>query len=146
MLIPHGTLIMVIDGSRMKLLRNHGTDGRPELELLEEDKLHNPATHVLGSEGPGRSFESSGGAHHSYAAPDLHQRREDQFGQDAMELLCRKAPSGMSVVIIAPPHMLGTLRAARDARLHHQIIAEIDKNLTHCSVAEISSFLQARAS
>lgn len=145
MLIPHGTLILVIDGSRMQLLRNRGTDASPKLEMVDEEKLHNPATHVLGSEGPGRAFESSGGAHHAYTAPDLHQRREDRFGEDAMELLCRKASNGVPVLLIAPPHMLATLRAARDDRLHDQILAEIDKDLTHYNPTEISSFLQKRA-
>ncbi|KQX20051.1 MULTISPECIES: baeRF12 domain-containing protein [unclassified Sphingomonas] len=144
MLLPHGTLILVVDGSRMRLLRNGGNDVSVELEVLEESALDNPASHVLGSAAPGRAFESSGSARHSYSASDLHQRREDRFGQEAMKLLCRKALDGVPIVMIAPPHMLATLRAARDHRLQLQVLAEIDKDMTHCSPTEISSFLRKR--
>lgn len=142
MLIPHGTLILVIDGSRMLLLRNRGTNTSPTLETIEQDKIDNPATHVLGSEAPGRAFESGGVARHSYAAPDLHQRREDRFGEDMLEPLRQHASDGAPVILIAPPHMLGTLRAACDHPLDKQIIAEFDKDLTHRTPAGISSFLQ----
>jgi len=141
MLIPHATLVLVIDGSRMQLLRNRGTDASPDLEVVEEDRLDNPATHVLGTEAPGRAHESSGGAHHSYAAPDLHQRREDRFAQGAVESLCRKAAGGVPVVVIAPPIMLGTLRAAYGDRLRDQILLEVDKDLTRRKAGEITMFL-----
>jgi len=41
--------------------------------------------------------------------------------------------------------MLATLRAARDGRLPDQMLAEIDKDLTHCNQMEIASYLQKHA-
>lgn len=136
MLIPHGALILVVDGSRMQLLRNRGRDSAPELEVIEDEKL---------GHGRGQAAEtggrSSGGPAHR-ADPDPHQRREDRFGRQAMQFVESAARRGAPVILIAPPHMLGELRAARDPHVEGQIVAEIDKDLSHCKPAELATFLQ----
>lgn len=141
MLIPHGTLILVVDGSRMQLLRNRGRDSAPDLELLRKTHLSNPRTHVMGSDEPGRSFAGVGARRGAHAATDLHQRREDEFGRKALDVARSMAGEASPLIIIAPPHMLGQLRDHR--RAHHQppILAEIDKDLTSCSETEIASYL-----
>jgi len=142
-LIPHGALILVIDGSRMQLLRNHGKDHAPKLEIVADKVQTDPPTRALVSDGPGRSFESAGSTRHAYAAVDHHQQREDRFGKRALALLQSGNSKDAPIILIAPPHMLGELRSARDSQTERRTIAEIDKDLTHLQAQEIAAFLHA---
>jgi protein required for attachment to host cells len=140
-LVPHGVLILVVDGSRMQLLRNRGKDNAPELEIIADKTQTDPPTRALASDGPGRSFESAGSTRHGYATTDYHQQREDRFGKKALALLQSDSNKDAPIILIAPPHMLGELRSARDAHIERRIIAEIDKDLTHLQAQEIAAFL-----
>jgi len=44
-------------------------------------------------------------------------------------------------VLIAPPHMLGSLRATLKREANANIAAEIGKDLSHRSPSEISEFI-----
>ena len=48
MLLPHGTVIAVIDGSAFELYRNTGTEAEPELSAEESPKLDS-SNHSAGS-------------------------------------------------------------------------------------------------
>lgn len=146
MLVPHGALILVVDGSRMRLLRNRGKDNAPELEIITDKVQADPPTRALASDRPGRSFESVGSTRHGYATTDFHQQREDRFGRKALALVQDHSDRDAPVILIAPPHMLGELRGARDTQIERRTIAEIDKDLTHLQEQEMSAFLQKHRS
>lgn len=141
MLVPHGALVLVVDGSRMQLLRNRGKDNAPKLEIIADKTQADPPTRALASDAPGRSFESAELVRHSYATTDYHQQREARFGKKALSVLQSDSDKDAPVILIAPPHMLGALRKARDAHIERRTIAEIDKDLTHLGVHEIAAFL-----
>ena len=141
MLVPHGALVLVVDGSRMQLLRNRGKDNAPELEIIGEQIQADPPTRALASDGPGRSFESAGSTRHAYATTDYHQQREDRFGEMALAFLQSNGSHDAPIVLIAPPHMLGELRKARNTQIERRTIAEIDKDLTHLQAQELAAFL-----
>lgn len=44
MIVPHGTLVLVIDGGGMRLLRNSGREPGIRLDLLEQRTFHNRRT------------------------------------------------------------------------------------------------------
>jgi protein required for attachment to host cells len=125
----------------MRLLRNGGKDNAPVLESLTEKAQTDPPTRALASDRPGRSFESAGSTRHAYATTDYHQQREDRFGKKALALLQGDGHKDAPVILIAPPHMLGELRSARDAQIKRRTFAEIDKDLTHLQAQEIAAFL-----
>lgn len=142
MLIPHGALILVIDGARMQLLRNRGREATPDLEVIQEQKLENPPSRLQADDGPGQSHESARPARHAYASGDPHDHQKDRFAVQAVTDLGAAAREGAPILLIAPPHMLGILRdTVRNARLERQIIAEINKNLTRRTPGEIALFL-----
>jgi protein required for attachment to host cells len=142
MLIPHGALILVIDGARMQLLRNRGREAAPDLEAIREQKLENPPSRLQGTDAPGRNHESEGPSRHAYASDDPHDRRKDRFAAQAVTDLGAAARDGAPIILIAPPHVLGILRAAvRNERLERHIIAEINKDLTPRTPDEIALLL-----
>lgn len=144
MLLPHGLLVLLVDGSRMQLLRNRGSEAHPHLEPIEADEIDNPRSHVLADKQPGRSFQSGSPTRHAYPAADLHTRREDEFGRDGLGRLTRHLHAGVTVVLVAPPHMLGVLRKSISAELEPRIVAQFDKDLTDQEPADVQAFLQAQ--
>jgi len=140
MLIPHGTLVLVVDGGGLRLLRNCGTDTAPKLSLIEQQALHNPPSRAFDGGAPGRVFESAGSVRHAYPAADLHQRREDEFAETAYARL--RTLGDATAIIIAPPRMLGKLRDLYSREFRHGLVGDIDKDLTHHNAADIANFLR----
>lgn len=141
MLTPHGALILVVDGGRMQLLRNAGSEVSPNLQLLRERHLRNPGDHILARDAPGRSFQSATPHRSSYQSRDHHEAHKDRFGQDALEEAIAAAGDKTPLVVIAPPHMLGSLRASLKGGRRANIAAEIAKDLSHHSPSEIGEFI-----
>jgi len=140
MLLPHGLLVLVLDGSRMQLLRNEGTSAKPQLELLASDHVEHPATHLLGTDRPGRSFGSAGTSRHAYTETDLHERQEAQFALAALNrLVALSEESG--VIFVAPPRVLGQLRQEASRSLGGRVVASFDHDLAHRRPQEICAFL-----
>jgi protein required for attachment to host cells len=142
MLVPHDCCILVVDGGRMQILRNHGQPASPDLTRVAEYDNVNPASFVLESDAPGRSHDSHGPGSHAYPAADLHQRSEDAFAARALAELQIVAGNGEPVIIIAPPRILGQLRPLFDHGLRARIIGEMNKDLAHRPPAEIAVFLR----
>ncbi|AMK22907.1 MULTISPECIES: baeRF12 domain-containing protein [Sphingomonadaceae] len=143
MLIPHDTTILVVDGSHMQVLRNRGTDAAPDLELLKEQTIRNPPTSAMGTSAPGRSFGSAVPKRSAYQNSDLHQRREDRFGHAALQAIASLNREDAPLILIAPPHMLGTLRSELDPKRHAQILAEIAKDFAQRDAPDILALLRS---
>ena len=77
--IRHNALILVADGMKYLLLRNHGDFRRVTLAYEGGGEMENPATREQGSDVPGRAFSSSGTARSAMQQTDWHQIEEDRF-------------------------------------------------------------------
>jgi protein required for attachment to host cells len=141
MLLSHGLLVLAVDGAKMKLLRNRGNEARPDLELVEEDRLANPPNRELDAERPGRAFESGGTSRHAYAVADRHERREVEFGLAALDRLHAHLLPHTAAVLAAPPHLLGELRKAMKPDLQRHVLAQFDKDLTHLAPDDMTEYL-----
>jgi protein required for attachment to host cells len=142
MLIAHDALIMALDGARMSLFRNSGTNRAPKLELLTEDKRKTPSTAALGEDQPGRTFQSVGAARGAYETTDWHQREEDGFSEERAELFNRHMADGKRKgVLIAPPKVLGIIRKYLQPDTRARLIAEIDKDYAGRTALEITELL-----
>ena len=142
MLIPTGTLVMVVDGAKMLLLRNQGDAAAPELETLAHEVIDNPANRDQVSDAPGLSFSSMGSGRSAHDQTDLHQQNEDRFAAKAAAALCKAAEdSEGDLIVIAPPRTLSILRRHYDPVVADKLLAEIDKDLTKHPVDEISRLI-----
>jgi protein required for attachment to host cells len=142
MLIPHGAYVMVVDGGNMALFRNSGKDFAPHLDLVEEKQRHTPRTSTLGSDQPGRGFQSLSSSRAAYETTDLHQLEEDSFATEAAERLSILLDNDNDrAVLVAAPHVLGVIRKILKPGIRARLIAEIDKNYAGRSAAEISQML-----
>jgi protein required for attachment to host cells len=141
MLVSHGTHIMVIDGANMSLFRNRGKDFAPDLERIDHKENHTEMTATLGSDKPGRSFQSAGKNRSAHESTDYHQQVEDRFASAAADQLNALLTDSISGILIAAPHVLGVMRKRLHQDARARITAEIDKDYAHRSVADITALL-----
>lgn len=141
MLVAHGTLVLVADGAKMTIFRNHGSDIAPALEVVETDGQFSARTSAQGTDKPGRSFSSVGSGRSGYSETDFHQADEDRFAIAAAERLAALAGAGMGLIVVAPPHTLGVLRKHYAAPVRAAIVAEIDKDYAGRPAADVAALL-----
>ncbi|MGV3511923.1 MAG: host attachment protein [Novosphingobium sp.] len=128
MLIPHGTVIAIVDGKAWELYRNAGTEAAPELAAIDTPALaeHN---------------HSSGG---SRASP--HQQDETAHCAAVADWLNRQVQAHKigQIVLIAPPRALGELRRELNKATQHAMIRELAKDMIGHQPLEIIAALRAK--
>ncbi len=138
------TWILVADGARALLVSNEGPGRALKTVPGREIKIENPPTRELGSDKPGRSRESVGGARHAIAPrTDWHDQRKEDFAREIARGLDADAADGRfdRLVLVAPPATLGHIRAALKPATRKLVGAEINKDLTHLPVDELAPHL-----
>ena len=128
------TWILVADAGRARIFANHGV-GKGLEEVTEGEHTHPlPKTREIGTDKPGRSFDSHGtGRHAMEPRVDWHEQAKEEFAKELAKWLKAAwlADSFGRLVIAAPPRTLGELRRELDPQVAKCISAEIDKDLTH---------------
>lgn len=143
MLVPYGSYIFVVDGSRLALFRSVGKDYVPQLELIEQERDLVPRTSEMGSGAPGRGFQSSGNRRASYEQTDIHQALEEQFAMRACERLESLLEDGRAgVILVAPPRVLGQMRKRLAPALRQHILREIDKDYAGRTPDDLAKLLE----
>ena len=141
MLVAHGTNIMVIDGANKVLFRNRGNEFEPDLERIDRRQRQTGRTSDMGSDNPGRSFQSSGNGRSAHESSDFHQQEEDRFANEAAVQLNMLLVDGASAILIATPHVLGVMRKCLVPEARSRITAEIDRDYAKRSVEDITALL-----
>jgi protein required for attachment to host cells len=143
-LLPHGALVLVGDGRKALVLRNEGDARFPNLKtttVLDQGRL--PPTAALGTDRPGRAFQSADGRRSGMEQTDWHELAENRFaGEIAQALEARHSAGDFgALVVVAPPRTLAELRRSFSDGLRAKVIAEVDKDLTNHPVYEIERLL-----
>jgi len=138
------TWILVSDASRARVYENEGGGGEFK-DVLGRDFIHdNRPSRGIASDKPGRSFDSSGQGRHSMEqANDPHSFERFVFARELAQMLeeHRKEQDFDQLVIVAPPKMLGDLRAAFTRGVEALIAGEINKDLTKVPIHELPAHL-----
>ncbi len=141
--IPTNALVLVSDGRRARLLRNQGSPRNPELVMEQAIDRVNPPTREQGTDRPGRLHGSDGVSKSAIEQTDWHELEEKRFAADIAEMLYQLGHAGEfdELVVVAPPKMLGDLRAKFHQEVSQAVVAEVPRDLTNYSVPEISKLL-----
>ena len=146
MQLAHNTMVVVADGKKMLFFRNEGDSEYPKLEVERKREQENPADRDQRTDGPGRTFDSSGGAGRSaYQEVDYHQLEEERFAAETADMLKKRALRNEfeQLIIVAPPKTLGELRKHYHKEVEKRLAGEVAKDLTGHPVTEIEKILQA---
>lgn len=133
MLIPHGTLIAVVDGQNFNLFRNAGNEAEPELTALPSPALD--------------SHNHSGAGHHS--VPGNHADSlvaEDAHAGAAAAWLNQQVLGHKldNLVVIAAPRTLGELRRHYHKQTEKVLLRELSKDLVGRKAPEILAALREK--
>ena len=143
-LIPHDAWVFVGDGKKALFLRNAGDEKFLSLKAERVFAEDNPPSREQGTDHPGRGFKRAGtNQRSSMEVTDWHELEKHHFAQRtaaAMEQIVRDR-SVKALVIVAPPRTLSDLRQAFHPDVKSRIVAEINKDLTKHTVAEIERHL-----
>jgi protein required for attachment to host cells len=142
--IPNDALILVGDGRKALFLRNRGTPADLDLVVENEIEQHNPPTRELGTDRPGRKHGSDGVSRTAIEETDQHDRAEQQFAARVADTLYEMghAQRFQALVMVAPPRMLGDLRAALHPEVTQRLVAEVPKDLVDHTVPDLTRLLQ----
>jgi protein required for attachment to host cells len=144
MKISSGTILLIVDGAKMLLLKNEGSAACPDLKVLVHRTIDNPANREQRTDAPGVGYSSAGPERSTYEEADLHQQKEDRFAVEAASALAELAVrEDGHIVVVAPPSTLSTLRHHYDRATQDKLVAEIDKDLTGHSTSHIAELVGA---
>lgn len=144
MQISHNAAVLVVDGRKMLFLRNEGDATHLNLVVEHAQEDLNPADRDQKTDAAGRAPSSLSGQS-TMDEPDYHQQEEDRFAAEVADLLKRRALGNEfeSLVVVAPPRMLGELRKHYHGAVSQRLSGEIDKDLTGHPIDKIEAALQA---
>lgn len=144
----HGkvTWVLVADGQRATVYYNDGPGkGLQVVPELSEQRIGH-STHEMMTDKPGRMKASSGATGSSGMTPrsDPHEAEEQKFVEHlAGELnLAAIAKRFDRLILAAPPRALGYLRGALSAATTKLVLAELHKDLTKNSTADLVKHLE----
>ena len=118
MLIPHGTVIALVDGKHLELYRNTGDEAGPIFTALPSPKLD--------------AHNHSAGSHHSSAGNhDDHMVIEDAHAAAAAAWLNSEVLGHRieHLVVVAAPRTLGEMRKHYHKQLEQALLCELHKDL-----------------
>ncbi|QOZ28514.1 host attachment protein [Bradyrhizobium sp. CCBAU 51753] len=138
--IPNNTIVFVGDGRKALLLRNEGDNRFPNLKAEAAFEDQNPATHLQGTDRPGRYTKGIvSGRRGAFEPTDWHELEEYRFtrrlARAAEEIV--RSRKATALVIVAPPRTLAEFRSTLHPEVKRHVIVEIAKDLTRLSVSEI---------
>ena len=143
MLVRKNSRIIAIDGSRMAMFRNVGEAFAPVLELIEEHKVPALRTSELGTDRPGRSFQSKSPSRGAHEITDLQQQEEDRFVTElAPRIEDIVADCKEGVVLLAAPRALGVIRKHIKAETGEKLLAEIPKAFGAADAEPLAKMLE----
>ena len=133
MLLPHGTVVALIDGKSFTLFRNDGNEAAPDLQLTPSPKLdaHN---HSAGSH-----HSSSGNHAGTLVAEDAHAiavvnwLNQEVIGHRIEHL-----------VIVSPPRTIGELRKHYHKLTEKALVGELTKDLAGRNGTEVLAALRGK--
>lgn len=145
MRVPRKSWVVVCDGARAIILRNEGDAELLNLKTVEAFDEKHPSTAELGTDRPGRVYQSQGKARSSNEETDWHNEAEIAFLGRVADTLDRLVGEHAvkSLIVIAPPKALGVLRGHFKPHVQAVISAELAKDLTSLTVGEIEKHLAA---
>jgi protein required for attachment to host cells len=138
------TWVLIADARRARVFETRGKGtGLTAVQgmALDADLL---PSHELGTDRPGRTFESVGSARHALENPsDLHREQKRKFAQLIARAVHERhaAKSFDRLVVAAPAVTMGDLRSALSDEVRAVTAAELVADLTKTPVAELPAHL-----
>jgi protein required for attachment to host cells len=138
------TWILLADGAHARVHMNIGVG--KGLEPVPDGTFDEPIlpNRDMGTDKPGRTYDSSGKGRHSLQAKkDPHSQAKVNFARQLATFLDTGHADGRfdRLILVAPPEMLGDLRAAISEPVRQLVYGQLAKDLVHLNEQELSAHL-----
>ena len=133
-MVANGTTAMAYENDGV----GHGLRPLPDFEI----SVASPPTRDLGAERPGRVHDRFGpGRHAMEPKADWHRQGKTEFARSVAERLDSIVQAGHvdRLVLVAPPTMMGDLRAVLSRQTRDLVDGEITKDLTQSSRSDLEA-------
>jgi len=143
--IDRGEWVVVCDGAKALILENIGSKAKPNLKTKEIYEQEDLPTREIGTDAPGRAFQSVGSRRSALEQTDWHEQEEQRFLRKLAGRLDAALVAGQtkSLILVAPPRALGVMRQIYSNHVRNALQAEVDKDLIKLPVNEIAKHLTA---
>lgn len=144
-MIDSGAWVVVCDGAKALVLQNTGNRLAPSLVTKEVYEQADQKTSELGTDKPGRAYNSVGSLRSAVQQTDFHDQEEQKFLAKLAARLDKAVLAGetQALIVVAPPRAIGMLRREFSAHVRQAIKAEVEKDYVKMPVGEIARHLSA---
>jgi protein required for attachment to host cells len=142
---PIRTWIVIADGARARIVCNEGPGKGLAPVPASQMSVALPRTRDLGSDRPGRVYDSQGyGRHGIEPRVDWHRFEKQHFAKKVATMLDASAATSAfdRLILVAPAKTLGDLRAALGKTAQNMVVGEIVKDLTACADRDLAGHLK----
>ena len=143
MKIDSGAWVVVCDGAKALVLQNAGNRKTPSLKTKEVYEQDDPKTSDIGTDKPGRSFNSMSNGRSAMEQTDWHDQSEQRFLAKLAVRLDKAILGGEmpSLIVVAPPRAIGVLRKEFSKHVRQAITGEVEKDYVKMPIDEIERHL-----
>ena len=134
------TWIVVADAGRATVYETAGPLGAKPWTQRHEMTADLPPSREIGSDRPGRSFDSGGDGRHAIEPPtDPHDHAKERFALEVVRTLDdgRRHEAFQDLVVVAAPAFLGNLRSKMPDRLRDRVRHEVGKDYSKLPEDEV---------
>ena len=136
--------VLIADGEHARIVTPTASDKQFATVIAIDSASAHQRSHDLGSDRPGRVFESASVTRHAIAPhSDPHANAKHHFAQEVAHIVDQQAAEGAfdRLVLVAPAHTLSDLRAAIGKVATAGVIGSETKDLTKVSDHDLSAHL-----
>lgn len=140
------TWFVVADGARLRIVRRDGVAGAFRTVSEARSKTSRRRSSDLGTERPGRVFESASSTRHGAGErEDLHRQAKRGFAEAIADDLNASGRRGEfdALVLVAPTRVLGDIRGHLAADIAGRVVGEVAKDLTRVPDAGLTPHLDS---
>src|SRR5215213_645047 len=147
MALPNNALVLVVDGRKTLLFRNHGDENQIDLRTEAHGARKDAYDREMKTDAPGTAATAgSGGGDTRRPAmeeTDFHQLEEDKWVKEAADDLKKRVLRNdfEALAIIAPPKALGVLRKELHKEVEKRIVCTVNKEMSGRPVPDIEALL-----
>jgi protein required for attachment to host cells len=141
--LPNNALVLVADGRKMLLFRNHGDENQIDLRTESHDARKDRKDREIKTDAPGTTKQSAGYGRSTYEEPDFQQQEEDRCVKDAADALKARVLRGdfEALAIVAPPKALGVLKKSLHKEVERRIVCTVNKEMSGRPIPDIEALL-----
>jgi protein required for attachment to host cells len=141
--VDNGAWVVVCNGAKALVLENTGSRMKPGLITKAVFEQTNPKDSELGTDKPGRTINSVGARRSAVEQVDRHEQAEQRFLAELAARLNKAVLAGKtpSLIMVAPPRVIGILRQEFTSHVREAIRAEVEKDFVKLPVPEIERHL-----